>query len=55
MISTWELFRFYHGDGSSKDWAIHDNGNGTVTTRWGPTLSMSTFFDGLSGLFDQID
>lgn len=37
MISTWELFRFYHGDGSSKDWAIHDNGNGTVTTRWGPT------------------
>ena len=37
MISTWELFRFHHGDGSSKDWAIHDNGDGTVTTRWGPT------------------
>ncbi len=35
----WELYRFRHADGSSKDWAVLDNGDGTVTTRWGKTAS----------------
>ena len=39
MSSTWELYRFYHSDGSAKDWAVRDNGDGTVTTRWGKTAS----------------
>ena len=39
MGSTWDLYRFYHSDGSSKDWAVRDNGNGTITTRWGKTAS----------------
>jgi len=39
MSSTWELYRFYHSDGSAKDWAVRDNGDGTVTTRWGKTAT----------------
>ncbi|MFZ4703798.1 MAG: hypothetical protein ACOYMG_27455 [Candidatus Methylumidiphilus sp.] len=37
--SAFEMYRFYHEDGSSKDWAVRNNGDGTVTTRWGPTAS----------------
>jgi hypothetical protein len=38
-MDEFELFRFNHHDGSSKDWAIRDNRNGTFTTRWGKTGS----------------
>lgn len=39
MINSlpFHVYRFYHADGSSKDWAICDNGNGTYTKRWGKT------------------
>lgn len=33
----YELFRYYHRDGTSKDWAIRVNSGGTVTKRWGKT------------------
>lgn len=33
----YELFRYQNQDGSSKDWAIRINGNGTYTKRWGKT------------------
>jgi len=36
-MDEFELYRFNHHDGSSKDWAIRDNHNGTFTTRWGKT------------------
>ncbi|CAI8817907.1 hypothetical protein [Methylocaldum szegediense] len=36
-MDTYDLYRFTHADGSSKDWAVRQNANGTVTTRWGPT------------------
>ena len=36
-MEEFELYRFNHHDGTSKDWAIRDNRNGTFTTRWGKT------------------
>ncbi len=36
-MEEFELYRFNHHDGSSKDWAIRDNRNGAFTTRWGKT------------------
>ena len=36
-MDEFELYRFNHHDGSSKDWAVRDNRNGTFTTRWGKT------------------
>jgi hypothetical protein len=35
--SRYELYRYYNPDGSSKDWAVRNNGNGTYTKRWGKT------------------
>jgi predicted DNA-binding WGR domain protein len=37
MSKQYDLYRFIHGDGSSKDWAFHNNGDGTYTLRWGKT------------------
>ena len=31
------LYRFYHADGTSKDWAIRANNDGTLTRRFGKT------------------
>ncbi|MVF24152.1 hypothetical protein EVC37_21445 [Methylocaldum sp. BRCS4] len=36
-MERYDLYRFTHADGSSKDWAVRRNADGTVTTRWGPT------------------
>jgi hypothetical protein len=36
-MEEYDLYRFTHPDGSSKDWAIRRNPDGTLTTRWGPT------------------
>jgi hypothetical protein len=36
-MSAFDLYRFTHPDGSSKDWAIRRNADGSLTTRWGPT------------------
>lgn len=35
----YDLYRYYHGNGSSKDWAIRDNKDGTITRRYGKTGS----------------
>lgn len=36
-MKEFELYRHDNGDGTSKDWAIRINGDGTYTTRWGKT------------------
>ena len=38
-MAEFELYRYTHADGSSKDWAIRLNGDGSFTTRWGRTGS----------------
>jgi len=38
-MAEFELYRYTHADGSSKDWAIRLNGDGSFTTRWGKTGS----------------
>lgn len=39
MMATWNLFRHRNSDGSSKDWAVRSNSDGSITTRWGKTAS----------------
>jgi hypothetical protein len=36
-MSSYELYRCIREDGTSKDWAVRINPDGTVTTRWGRT------------------
>jgi hypothetical protein len=36
-MEEYDLYRFTHPDGSSKDWAIRRNADGRITTRWGRT------------------
>ena len=38
-MATWNLFRHRNRDGSSKDWAVKSNSDGSITTRWGKTAS----------------
>jgi hypothetical protein len=38
-MAAWRLYRYRHGDGRSKDWAVSANADGTITTRWGRTAS----------------
>lgn len=38
-MATWNLFRHRNRDGSSKDWAVRSNSDGSITTRWGKTAS----------------
>jgi len=38
-MAEFELYRYTHADGSTKDWAIRLNGDGSFTTRWGRTGS----------------
>jgi hypothetical protein len=38
-MTVWRLYRYRHGDGRSKDWAVSANADGTITTRWGRTAS----------------
>jgi len=33
----YELYRYFNSDGSSKDWAIRRNSDGSFTRRWGKT------------------
>ena len=42
---AYELFRYRNSDGSSKDWAIRTNGDGTFTKRWGKTGTRLTSKD----------
>ena len=34
-MKTFELYRFTHADGTAKDWAYCDLGNGQAEIRWG--------------------
>ena len=36
-MTTWSLYRYRNRDGSSKDWAVRTNPDGSITTRWGKT------------------
>ena len=36
-MATWSLYRYRNRDGSSKDWAVRTNPDGSITTRWGKT------------------
>ncbi len=36
-MEEYDLYRYHHSDGSSKDWAIRRNADGRITTRWGRT------------------
>ncbi|WKJ90166.1 hypothetical protein QZJ86_19475 [Methylomonas montana] len=38
-MSVWTLYRHRNADGSSKDWAVRSNSDGSITTRWGKTDS----------------
>lgn len=38
-MAVWSLFRYRNSDGSSKDWAIITNADGSISTRWGKTAS----------------
>ena len=35
-MKRFELYRFTHPDGTAKEWAYHDLGNGNAEIRWGP-------------------
>ena len=36
MSPLYRLYRYEHGDGTAKEWAYADLGNGTAQIRWGP-------------------
>jgi hypothetical protein len=36
-MAAWSLYRYRNPDGSSKDWAVRTNPDGSITTRWGKT------------------
>jgi len=36
-MAAWNLYRHRNSDGSSKDWAVRSNPDGSITTRWGKT------------------
>ena len=36
-MRTYELYRCIRDDGTSKDWAVRMNPDGSITTRWGRT------------------
>ena len=38
-MTTWTLYRHRNTDGSSKDWAVRSNADGSITTRWGKTAN----------------
>ncbi len=38
-MAVWSLFRYRNSDGSSKDWAVITNADGSISTRWGKTAS----------------
>jgi len=38
-MAVWNLFRYRNSDGSSKDWAVTTNADGSISTRWGKTAS----------------
>lgn len=43
MSAPFQLYRFTHGDGSSKSWGVRFNGDGTFTSIWGKTVTKMSF------------
>jgi hypothetical protein len=39
VMAAWSLFRYRNSDGSSKDWAVITNPDGSISTRWGKTAA----------------
>jgi len=39
VMAAWSLFRYRNSDGSSKDWAVQTNPDGSISTRWGKTAA----------------
>jgi hypothetical protein len=39
VMTNWSLFRYRNSDGSSKDWAVITNPDGSISTRWGKTAA----------------
>lgn len=39
VMANWRLYRYQNRDGSSKDWAVTTNPDGSITTRWGKTTN----------------
>ena len=42
VMANWSLFRYRNSDGSSKDWAVITNPDGSISTRWGKTAARLT-------------
>lgn len=42
-MNRFELYRFRHPDGRSKEWAYRDLGNGETEIRWGPARQLGQF------------
>jgi hypothetical protein len=38
-MTVWNLYRYRNSDGSSKDWAVTTNRDGSISTRWGKTAA----------------
>ena len=38
-MAIWNLYRKQNSDGSTKDWAITTNSDGSISTRWGKTAT----------------
>jgi len=53
-MGAWNLYRHRNSDGSSKDWAVRSNSDGSITTRWGKTASCLPGVSNRSGV-RQID
>jgi predicted DNA-binding WGR domain protein len=43
MSAPFQLYRFTHGDGSSKSWGVRFNGDGTFTSIWGKSGTKMSF------------
>ncbi|WP_347987595.1 hypothetical protein [Methylomonas sp. AM2-LC] len=53
-MAKWNLFRHRNSDGSSKDWAVKSNSDGTITTRWGKTASCLPSSGTRSGIIQTV-
>jgi hypothetical protein len=49
-MAAWNLYRHRNTDGSSKDWAVKSNSDGSITTRWGKTASCLPSVSNRSGV-----
>jgi hypothetical protein len=49
-MALWSLFRHRNRDGSSKDWAVQTNADGSVSSRWGKTKNRLPGFSSRNGI-----